>query len=100
MSAAPSRRLGGVRAQGRVTGTWTCTRTAMGGPLIRASEVVLLILDTISHELPAQAMASKEARLRAISLYKELHRLGREYPDPAYVSSSGSHTTKYSKLVS
>ncbi|KAI0671385.1 hypothetical protein C8Q78DRAFT_973316 [Trametes maxima] len=29
-------------------------------------------------------MASKETRLRVISLYKELHRLGREYPDPAY----------------
>ncbi|KAJ3555749.1 hypothetical protein NM688_g2400 [Phlebia brevispora] len=29
-------------------------------------------------------MASKATRLRVISLYKELHRLGREYPDPAY----------------
>ncbi|CDO72480.1 hypothetical protein BN946_scf184980.g21 [Trametes cinnabarina] len=29
-------------------------------------------------------MATRETRLRAISLYKELHRLGREYPDPAY----------------
>ncbi|KAI8982723.1 hypothetical protein BD414DRAFT_490932 [Trametes punicea] len=30
------------------------------------------------------AMASKETRLRVIHLYKELHRLGRDYPDPAY----------------
>ncbi|KAF7797327.1 hypothetical protein EIP86_008522 [Pleurotus ostreatoroseus] len=29
-------------------------------------------------------MASKATRLRVIALYKELHRLGREYPDPAY----------------
>ncbi|KZT07737.1 uncharacterized protein LAESUDRAFT_650802 [Laetiporus sulphureus 93-53] len=29
-------------------------------------------------------MASKPTRLRALSLYKELHRLGRDYPDPAY----------------
>ncbi|KAI9061139.1 hypothetical protein FKP32DRAFT_1655145 [Trametes sanguinea] len=29
-------------------------------------------------------MATRETRLRVISLYKELHRLGREYPDPAY----------------
>ncbi|KAH6913308.1 hypothetical protein BKA70DRAFT_1262427 [Coprinopsis sp. MPI-PUGE-AT-0042] len=29
-------------------------------------------------------MASKETRLRALALYKELHRLGRDYPDPSY----------------
>ncbi|KAH9944986.1 uncharacterized protein BXZ73DRAFT_86578 [Epithele typhae] len=29
-------------------------------------------------------MASRECRSRVISLYKELHRLGRDYPDPAY----------------
>ncbi|OCH93079.1 hypothetical protein OBBRIDRAFT_750315 [Obba rivulosa] len=29
-------------------------------------------------------MASNRTRLRVIALYKELHRLGREYPDPAY----------------
>ncbi|TFK40045.1 hypothetical protein BDQ12DRAFT_680258 [Crucibulum laeve] len=29
-------------------------------------------------------MASNSTRLRALALYKELHRLGREYPDPAY----------------
>ncbi|KAG8968127.1 hypothetical protein FRC03_008480 [Tulasnella sp. 419] len=29
-------------------------------------------------------MASSSNRLRSIRLYKELHRLGREYPDPAY----------------
>ncbi|KAI0707103.1 hypothetical protein C8Q76DRAFT_747996 [Earliella scabrosa] len=29
-------------------------------------------------------MASNETRHRVIRLYKELHRLGREYPDPAY----------------
>ncbi|OSC98301.1 hypothetical protein PYCCODRAFT_1418141 [Trametes coccinea BRFM310] len=29
-------------------------------------------------------MATRETRLRVISLYKELHRLGRDYPDPAY----------------
>ncbi|PCH42235.1 hypothetical protein WOLCODRAFT_72840 [Wolfiporia cocos MD-104 SS10] len=29
-------------------------------------------------------MASKSSRLRAIALYKELHRLGRDYPDPSY----------------
>ncbi|KZT73059.1 hypothetical protein DAEQUDRAFT_722165, partial [Daedalea quercina L-15889] len=29
-------------------------------------------------------MASKSSRLRALALYKELHRLGREYPDPSY----------------
>ncbi|KAI0750116.1 hypothetical protein C8Q80DRAFT_1269878 [Daedaleopsis nitida] len=29
-------------------------------------------------------MASNATRHRVISLYKELHRLGREYPDPAY----------------
>ena len=40
------------------------------------------------------AMASKETRLRVISLYKELHRLGRDYPDPAYVSPIDRlHTT-------
>ncbi|KAI0067339.1 hypothetical protein BV25DRAFT_1794841 [Artomyces pyxidatus] len=27
---------------------------------------------------------SSSPRLRALSLYKELHRLGREYPDPSY----------------
>ncbi|KAJ9106580.1 hypothetical protein QFC20_004072 [Naganishia adeliensis] len=26
----------------------------------------------------------QELRLRAIRLYKELHRLGRDYPDPSY----------------
>lgn len=30
--------------------------------------------------------ASTSNRLRALALYKELHRLGREYPDPRYVS--------------
>lgn len=30
-------------------------------------------------------MASNSTRLRAISLYKELHRLGRDYPDPSSV---------------
>ncbi len=30
-------------------------------------------------------MASNQTRLRVIALYKELHRLGRDYPDPAYV---------------
>ncbi|EMD33946.1 hypothetical protein CERSUDRAFT_159268 [Gelatoporia subvermispora B] len=29
-------------------------------------------------------MASNSTRLKVIALYKELHRLGREYPDPAY----------------
>ncbi|KIO34789.1 hypothetical protein M407DRAFT_90044 [Tulasnella calospora MUT 4182] len=29
-------------------------------------------------------MAAANTRLRAIKLYKELHRLGREYPDPGY----------------
>ncbi|GJF00077.1 LYR motif-containing protein [Phanerochaete sordida] len=29
-------------------------------------------------------MASKATRLRVIALYKELHRLGRDYPDPNY----------------
>ncbi|KAH9944858.1 hypothetical protein B0H21DRAFT_745583 [Amylocystis lapponica] len=29
-------------------------------------------------------MASKATRLRVIALYKDLHRLGREYPDPSY----------------
>ncbi|TBU25025.1 hypothetical protein BD309DRAFT_958671 [Dichomitus squalens] len=28
--------------------------------------------------------AARETRLRVIALYKELHRLGRDYPDPAY----------------
>ncbi|EIM91124.1 uncharacterized protein STEHIDRAFT_48997 [Stereum hirsutum FP-91666 SS1] len=28
--------------------------------------------------------ASTSNRLRALALYKELHRLGREYPDPSY----------------
>ncbi|KAM5537176.1 hypothetical protein V8D89_009109 [Ganoderma adspersum] len=28
--------------------------------------------------------AARETRLRVIGLYKELHRLGRDYPDPAY----------------
>ncbi|KAF8508724.1 hypothetical protein BU17DRAFT_56549 [Hysterangium stoloniferum] len=27
---------------------------------------------------------SSPTRLRAIRLYKELHRIGRDYPDPAY----------------
>ncbi|TFK75146.1 hypothetical protein BDN72DRAFT_832457 [Pluteus cervinus] len=29
-------------------------------------------------------MACNSHRLRALSLYKELHRLGRDYPDPSY----------------
>ncbi|KAF8905024.1 hypothetical protein CPB84DRAFT_1772204 [Gymnopilus junonius] len=29
-------------------------------------------------------MASNSTRLRALALYKELHRLGRDYPDPSY----------------
>ncbi|KAF8984757.1 hypothetical protein BDQ17DRAFT_1237728 [Cyathus striatus] len=29
-------------------------------------------------------MASNATRLRAIALYKELSRLGRDYPDPSY----------------
>ncbi|KAI0719869.1 hypothetical protein C8T65DRAFT_635449 [Cerioporus squamosus] len=29
-------------------------------------------------------MAGNETRHRVIGLYKELHRLGRDYPDPAY----------------
>lgn len=31
-------------------------------------------------------MASSSSRSRAIALYKELHRLGRDYPDPACVT--------------
>lgn len=33
-------------------------------------------------------MASKATRLRVLALYKELHRLGRDYPDPSCVSVS------------
>jgi hypothetical protein len=29
-------------------------------------------------------MATASSRLRAIALYKELHRIGRDYPDPKY----------------
>ncbi|KAI0072952.1 hypothetical protein K474DRAFT_1628231 [Panus rudis PR-1116 ss-1] len=29
-------------------------------------------------------MVAPETRLRVLALYKELHRLGRDYPDPAY----------------
>ncbi|KDR76372.1 hypothetical protein GALMADRAFT_226068 [Galerina marginata CBS 339.88] len=29
-------------------------------------------------------MACNSTRLRALALYKDLHRLGREYPDPSY----------------
>ncbi|KAI0734290.1 hypothetical protein C8Q72DRAFT_771010 [Fomitopsis betulina] len=29
-------------------------------------------------------MANSSPRLRALALYKELHRLGRDYPDPSY----------------
>lgn len=29
-------------------------------------------------------MASKATRLRVLALYKELHRLGRDYPDASY----------------
>ncbi|KAI0925859.1 hypothetical protein AcW1_008178 [Taiwanofungus camphoratus] len=29
-------------------------------------------------------MASKTSRHRVLALYKELHRLGRDYPDPSY----------------
>jgi len=29
-------------------------------------------------------MACNSTRLRALTLYKELHRLGRDYPDPSY----------------
>ncbi|KIP08225.1 hypothetical protein PHLGIDRAFT_104624 [Phlebiopsis gigantea 11061_1 CR5-6] len=29
-------------------------------------------------------MADKATRLRVLALYKELHRLGRDYPDPSY----------------
>ena len=34
------------------------------------------------------------ARLRALALYKELHRLGRDYPDPSYVHAQ--HPTTHS----
>lgn len=34
-----------------------------------------------------RAMASKATRLRVLALYKELHRLGRDYPDPSCVRS-------------
>ena len=49
----------------------------------------------ISHE--AAPMASRETRLRVLSLYKELHRLGRDYPDPAYVHYplSRAHTSTF-----
>jgi hypothetical protein len=30
-------------------------------------------------------MTSNNTRLRVLALYKELHRLGRDYPDPGYV---------------
>lgn len=33
-------------------------------------------------------------RLRALALYKELHRLGRDYPDPAYVPASSLRETQ------
>ncbi|KAF9523570.1 hypothetical protein CPB83DRAFT_799239 [Crepidotus variabilis] len=29
-------------------------------------------------------MSTNPTRLRALALYKELHRLGRDYPDPSY----------------
>ncbi|KII84424.1 hypothetical protein PLICRDRAFT_95386 [Plicaturopsis crispa FD-325 SS-3] len=29
-------------------------------------------------------MAGNTTRLRVLALYKELHRLGRDYPDPSY----------------
>ncbi|KIK10289.1 hypothetical protein K443DRAFT_145245 [Laccaria amethystina LaAM-08-1] len=29
-------------------------------------------------------MVHQTTRLRALALYKELHRLGRDYPDPSY----------------
>ncbi|TDL20776.1 hypothetical protein BD410DRAFT_790444 [Rickenella mellea] len=29
-------------------------------------------------------MSANSTRLRALALYKELHRLGRDYPDPNY----------------
>ncbi|KAI0783614.1 hypothetical protein C8Q75DRAFT_428212 [Abortiporus biennis] len=29
-------------------------------------------------------MATNPTRLRVLALYKELHRLGRDYPDPSY----------------
>ncbi|PPQ65303.1 hypothetical protein CVT26_000263 [Gymnopilus dilepis] len=43
-------------------------------------------------------MASSSTRLRALALYKELHRLGRDYPDPSCVTflgvaAPGSYTT-------
>ena len=33
----------------------------------------------------APLMACNATRLRALALYKELHRLGRDYPDPSFV---------------
>src|SRR5882762_8345261 len=33
-------------------------------------------------------MATSATRLRVIGLYKELQRLGRDYPDPSYVTAS------------
>lgn len=32
--------------------------------------------------LPTRDMTCNANRLRALALYKELHRLGRDYPDP------------------
>ncbi|KJA22945.1 hypothetical protein HYPSUDRAFT_40464 [Hypholoma sublateritium FD-334 SS-4] len=29
-------------------------------------------------------MSARSTRIRALSLYKDLHRLGRDYPDPSY----------------
>jgi len=54
-----------------------------GGTVLAQSNVLrsLLLVRPCS-----SAMASKATRLRALALYKELHRLGRDYPDPACVS--------------
>jgi hypothetical protein len=40
-------------------------------------------------------MTSNNTRLRVLALYKELHRLGRDYPDPGYVE----YIPPYAKAV-
>ena len=42
-------------------------------------------------------MACNSTRLRALALYKELHRLGRDYPDPSYVIAR-SHTLTFIRI--
>lgn len=49
--------------------------------------IIARLTPTFTYPLASSDMANVN-RLRALALYKELHRLGRDYPDPTWVNSN------------